>query len=126
MFRPNSERKLVNVGQQTSSPLITGALPPWRSKMTGRKTLGILGKKLGMTQLFRDDGVCVPVTVVQAGPCKVTQVKNVLAGEHPEGHRSAHNNKGKKIKINWSIDSSCTKLRTVPRKQVRRMTKVRF
>ena len=54
MFRPNSERKLVNVGQQTSSPLITGALPPWRSKMTGRKTLGILGKKLGMTQLFRN------------------------------------------------------------------------
>ena len=64
--------------------------------MTGRKTLGILGKKLGMTQLFRDDGSCVPVTVVQAGPCKVTQVKNVLAGEHHEDHRKAHNNKGKK------------------------------
>ena len=64
--------------------------------MTGRKTLGILGKKLGMTQLFTDDGVCVPVTIVQAGPCKVTQVKNVLAGEHHEDHRTAHNNKGKK------------------------------
>lgn len=64
--------------------------------MTGRKTLGILGKKLGMTQLFLDDGRVVPVTVVQAGPCKVMQVKMVTASEHPEGHTTAANNKGKK------------------------------
>ncbi|MFN7939953.1 MAG: 50S ribosomal protein L3 [Thermoanaerobaculia bacterium] len=32
---------------------------------------GILGKKLGMTQIFTDDGAAVPVTVVQAGPCVV-------------------------------------------------------
>ncbi len=37
---------------------------------------GILGKKLGMTQLFLDDGRMVPVTAVQAGPCTVTQVKS--------------------------------------------------
>ena len=36
----------------------------------------ILGKKLGMTQLFRDDGTVVPVTVIQAGPCKVTAVRD--------------------------------------------------
>jgi large subunit ribosomal protein L3 len=36
---------------------------------------GIIGKKLGMTQLFMEDGTCVPVTVVQAGPCVVTQKK---------------------------------------------------
>ena len=35
----------------------------------------ILGKKLGMTQLFDKDGQVIPVTVVQAGPCKVIQVK---------------------------------------------------
>lgn len=35
----------------------------------------ILGKKLGMTQLFMDDGTVVPVTVVEAGPCVVTQKK---------------------------------------------------
>lgn len=35
----------------------------------------ILGKKLGMTQVFREDGAVVPVTRVQAGPCVVTQVK---------------------------------------------------
>jgi large subunit ribosomal protein L3 len=35
----------------------------------------ILGKKVGMTQVFNDDGEAVPVTVIEAGPCYVTQVK---------------------------------------------------
>ena len=35
----------------------------------------ILGRKIGMTQIFRDDGRVVPVTVIEAGPCVVTQVK---------------------------------------------------
>lgn len=35
----------------------------------------ILGKKLGMTQIFTENGLMVPVTVVEAGPCVVTQVK---------------------------------------------------
>ncbi len=35
----------------------------------------ILGKKLGMTQIFSDNGLVVPVTVVEAGPCYVTQIK---------------------------------------------------
>jgi large subunit ribosomal protein L3 len=37
---------------------------------------GIIGKKLGMTQIFTEDGTRVPVTVVQAGPCFVTQKKS--------------------------------------------------
>lgn len=37
----------------------------------------IIGKKLGMTQVFLNDGTMVPVTVIQAGPCTVTQVKTV-------------------------------------------------
>src|SRR5665811_2215769 len=36
---------------------------------------GVLGEKLGMTQVFDDAGRIVPVTVVQAGPCVVTQVR---------------------------------------------------
>ena len=36
---------------------------------------GILGTKLGMTQIFTEDSRAVPVTVIQAGPCVVTQVK---------------------------------------------------
>ena len=38
---------------------------------------GIIGKKVGMTQLFDDNGVVIPVTVIEAGPCYVTQVKTV-------------------------------------------------
>lgn len=37
--------------------------------------LGLIGKKLGMTRLFSPEGLALPVTVIQAGPCKVTQVK---------------------------------------------------
>lgn len=62
----------------------------------GSQNIGILGKKLGMTQIFQDDGSCVPVTVVQAGPCKVLAVKMATAAEHPEGHRTASVNRGKK------------------------------
>ena len=36
---------------------------------------GIIGKKVGMTQIFDDDGQVIPVTVIQAGPCYVTQVR---------------------------------------------------
>src|SRR5215470_8807740 len=36
---------------------------------------GLLGKKIGMTQLLEDDGTAVPVTVIQAGPCVVVQKK---------------------------------------------------
>lgn len=36
---------------------------------------GILGKKIGMTKFFNDAGVAVPVTLVEAGPCLVVQVK---------------------------------------------------
>jgi large subunit ribosomal protein L3 len=38
-------------------------------------SLGILGTKLGMTQMFDEVGKAIPVTVVQAGPCTITQVK---------------------------------------------------
>jgi large subunit ribosomal protein L3 len=37
---------------------------------------GILGKKIGMTQIFADDGAVVQVTAIEAGPCTVTQVKS--------------------------------------------------
>ena len=38
---------------------------------------GILATKIGMTQIFSEDGTLVPVTVLQAGPCVVTQIKTV-------------------------------------------------
>jgi large subunit ribosomal protein L3 len=36
---------------------------------------GIIGKKVGMTQIFTDDGIVIPVTVIKAGPCLVVQKK---------------------------------------------------
>jgi large subunit ribosomal protein L3 len=38
-------------------------------------SVGILGTKLGMTQIFNDAGIAIPVTVIKVGPCTVTQVK---------------------------------------------------
>lgn len=37
---------------------------------------GILGKKVGMTQIFNEDGIVIPVTVIEAGPCVVLQKKD--------------------------------------------------
>ena len=39
------------------------------------KTMGILGKKVGMTRVYDEVGQAIPVTVIEAGPCKVLQVK---------------------------------------------------
>ncbi|HJR44231.1 MAG TPA: 50S ribosomal protein L3 [Actinomycetota bacterium] len=43
--------------------------------MATTETKGILGRKIGMTQVFDDAGRAVPVTVVEAGPCRVAQIK---------------------------------------------------
>jgi large subunit ribosomal protein L3 len=38
-------------------------------------TSGLIGRKLGMTRVFSEDGTAVPVTVIEAGPCRVVQVR---------------------------------------------------
>ncbi len=37
--------------------------------------IGLIGKKIGMTQLFSDQGEAIPVTVIEAGPCTITEVR---------------------------------------------------
>jgi large subunit ribosomal protein L3 len=37
---------------------------------------GLLGKKVGMTQIFDEEGIVVPITLIEAGPCYVTQIRN--------------------------------------------------
>ncbi|MBA3248097.1 MAG: 50S ribosomal protein L3, partial [Pyrinomonadaceae bacterium] len=44
---------------------------------------GIIGKKVGMTQLFAPDGTVTPVTVIKAGPCVVVQKKSAAG---PDGY----------------------------------------
>ena len=36
---------------------------------------GLIGKKIGMTQIFDEDGVAIPITLIEAGPCYVTQIR---------------------------------------------------
>jgi ribosomal protein L3 len=40
-------------------------------------SLGILGNKIGMTQIFDKKGDVIPVTVIKGGPCYVTQIKSI-------------------------------------------------
>ena len=42
---------------------------------------GIIGRKLGMTQLFAEDGTVTPVTVIKAGPCVVVQTKRASGSD---------------------------------------------
>ena len=39
--------------------------------------VGLIGRKIGMTQVFDENGTSIPVSVIQAGPCPVVQVKTV-------------------------------------------------
>lgn len=41
------------------------------------KTLGLLGTKVGMTKIFHENGEAIPVTLIKAGPCPITQIKTV-------------------------------------------------
>lgn len=54
------------------------------SKAPARKVQGLLGTKLGMTQVWDESGVIVPVTVVKAGPCVVTQIRD----EETDGYQA--------------------------------------
>ncbi len=59
---------------------------------------GIIGKKLGMTQIFREEGGVVPVTVIQAGPCKVVQVKTVSRDKYSAVQLGYEERDAKKLK----------------------------
>ena len=60
---------------------------------------GILGKKLGMTQVFTEEGNVTPVTVVEAGPCTVVQKKTVEKDGYNAVQLSFLNKNAKKVKI---------------------------
>ena len=41
-------------------------------------SIGLLGNKIGMTQIFDESGNIIPVTILKIGPCIVTQIKTIL------------------------------------------------
>lgn len=53
---------------------------------------GIIGKKVGMTRIFTDGGEAIPVTVVEAGPCPILQIKT----EERDGYRAVQLGYGQK------------------------------
>ncbi|MFC2027510.1 50S ribosomal protein L3 [Chloroflexota bacterium] len=57
---------------------------------------GIVGKKIGMTQIFTEDGTMVPVTAIEAGPCTVTQIKT----EKKEGYNAVQLGFGEAKRLN--------------------------
>jgi len=77
---------------------------------------GIIGKKIGMTSLFTADGKYTPVTVIQAGPCVVTQVKTV----ETDGYEAVQLGYGdKKLKrVTMAEAGHYKKANTAPKKKV--------
>ncbi len=77
----------------------------------------IIGKKIGMTQIFGQKGVVIPVTVIEAGPCNVVQVKTV----ETDGYDAVKLSFGeiKEKKLTKPAKGQFTKLKLQPKKYLR-------
>ena len=60
--------------------------------------IGLIGRKIGMTQVYRDDGVLCPSTIIEAGPCHIVQVKS---HESKDGYNA--------VKLGFSISDKIPK-----------------
>ena len=76
---------------------------------------GLVGKKIGMTSLFDDKGKNVPCTIIEAGPCVVTQIKN-NAKDGYESLQLSFEEKKKKL-TNKSLTGHFEKAKTTPKKK---------
>ncbi len=75
--------------------------------------IGILGKKLGMTQIFAEGGKIVPVTVIEAGPCCVVQVKTIEKDGY-EAVKVGFNEIKKEKKVNKALSGAFKKAGVKP------------
>ena len=78
---------------------------------------GLIGKKIGMTQIFNEEGKVIPVTVIEAGPCVVSQVKT----EETDGYNSIQLGFGaiKESKVNKPERGHFTKANIAPARYLR-------
>jgi len=84
----------------------------------GRKAL--LGKKIGMTQVFEESGRWIPVTVLQAGPCTVLQVKS----EDTDGYEAVQLGFADKRKAKKPQQALVDKIGTAPKRFIREVPHV--
>ena len=77
----------------------------------------LIGKKVGMTQIFDDQGKVIPVTVIEAGPCTVVQVKTVES----DGYNGVQLGYGdvKENKVIKPLKGHYTKVKLTPKKHLR-------
>lgn len=83
----------------------------------------IVGKKIGMTQIFTDDGRLVPVTVVEAGPCKVVQKKTIESDGYQAvqvGFDTLAENRAKKL-VNQPMTGHFKKAGVAPTRYLREL-----
>ena len=80
-------------------------------------TKAIIGRKIGMTQVFDEKGKVIPVTVIEAGPCVVAQVKSV----ETDGYNAIQLGFGeiKESKVNKPIKGHFAKTKLTPKKYLR-------
>lgn len=79
--------------------------------------IGIIGEKLGMTKVFNKEGYSIPVTVIQAGPCPVVQIKN----QEKDGYTAVQLGfkEIKKKKVSQPLAGHFTKVKVEPLKYLR-------
>ena len=85
---------------------------------------GIIGRKIGMTSIFDEAGNSIPCTLIQAGPCVVTQVKNA----ETDGYRAVQLAYGEKKEKRTSkaLKGHFDKSKTSPKQQVREFRNFRI
>lgn len=85
-------------------------------------TKGILGKKVGMTQVFTAEGIVIPVTVIEAGPCVILQKKDVTTDGY-EAVQIGFADK-KAVRTNKPEQGHAAKANTTPKRFVRELRNV--
>jgi large subunit ribosomal protein L3 len=81
--------------------------------------IGIVGKKIGMSQIFQENGELTPVSVIEAGPCPILQVKD----ESNDGYKAIQVGFGTKKRINKAIAGHLKKSKA---KSVARILEIRI
>ncbi len=77
---------------------------------------GLIGKKIGMTSVYSAEGKCIPCTVIEAGPCVVTQVKTVESDGYAALQLAFEEKKEKRT--TKALDGHFKKANTTPKKKL--------